>query len=139
MILPFKITLEELSKSGKNFKWPKYFCDCCQRNMWGHGFVARYFETNPDPVFLKRYRCPDCKALVVVRPEEYWSRIRSSILVIYLSLKSRLSLGRWPELFPRQRGNHWLKKFVRFATMETEPNLSSFLDRCHLKMIRFLP
>jgi hypothetical protein len=139
MILPYKITLDELSKIDKNYKWPKHYCECCHRNMWGHGCVPRYFSEIPTPVFLKRYRCPGCRALVVVRPEGYWSRIRSSILCIYLALKAKLSTSQWPSLFSRQRGNYWLKKFVRFAMMETELNLSAFLDRCHLKQVRFLP
>jgi hypothetical protein len=139
MILRYKITLKELSKSGKEFNWPKHFCECCQRNMWGHGYVTRYFTEIANSVFIKRYRCPDCKDLVIVRPEEYWSGIRSSILAIYLALKSRLSSGRWPFFFPRQRGNHWLNRFIVFARMELKVNLPEFLDRCHSKQIRFLP
>jgi len=139
MILTYKITLEELSRSGKEYNWPKHFCEGCHRNMWGHGYVARYFEEQMGSLYLKRYRCPGCKALVVVRPEGYWSKIRSSILAIYRALNTRLSTGRWSSLFPRQRGNHWLKKLSSYAVMEVESNLSLFLDRCHLKLIRFLP
>lgn len=138
MILPYKITLNEISKSGKNFKWPKHYCECCQRNMWGHGYVGRYFEETSGSVFLKRYRCPGCKALVVARPDGYWSRTRSSILSIYQALKSKLCSGQWPSLLPRQRGNHWLKRFVKLAVMESALNLSAFLERCHLKRVRFL-
>ena len=139
MILPYKITLEELSKNGKNYKWPKHHCEHCKRNMWGHGYVTRYFEAIVGTVFLKRYRCPGCLALVIVRPEGYWPRTRSSILSIYQALHCRLSLGHWPSLFPRQRGNHWLKKFVRFAMMESKGDLPSFLELCYLKQVRFFP
>lgn len=139
MILPYKITLEELSKIEKNYNWPKHPCESCHRNMWGHGYVARYFTAILNSVYLKRYRCPGCSAVVVVRPEGYWSRIRSSVFTIYQALQSKLSLGQWPSLVPRQRGGHWLNRFVRFARMETEFSLVSFLDHCYRKRIRFFP
>ncbi len=139
MILPYKITLEKLSKIEKNYKWPKHFCEKCRRNMWGHGYVARYFTAILNSVFLKRYRCPGCRVVVVFRPEGHWPRIRSSISIIYGALQSKLSRGHWPSWVPRQRGGHWLNRFVRFARMETKTSLGSFLDHCYLKEIRFFP
>jgi hypothetical protein len=139
MILPYKITLEELSKAGKDFKWPNHHCGACQRNMWGHGYVARYFTAILNVVYLKRYRCPGCGVVMTIRPEGYWPHIRSSIFAAYEALKSKLRHGRWPPLFPRQRGWHWLKRMVLFAQMEAVKNLTSFLDYCYLKQIRFLP
>jgi hypothetical protein len=139
MILLHKITIEDLSKVGKNYKWPINRCDDCRRNMWGHGYVSRYFTASVVEVYLKRYRCPGCRSVVTVRPEGHWPRIRSSILVIYEALKSKLSIGRWPALFPRQRGGHWLNRFVRFVAMEAPASILLFLDHCHQKEIRFLP
>jgi hypothetical protein len=138
MILSYKITLDELSISGKKYNWPKHYCASCKRNMWGHGYVSRYFEERAGFLLLKRYRCPDCKTLVTVRPEGYWPRIRSSILSVYRALNSRLRSGQWPSLLSRQRGNHWLKKFTRFALMESQADLSFFLDHCHHKELQFL-
>jgi len=139
MILSIKITLRELSKTGKTYKWDKCFCEDCQRNMWGHGYVGRYLEVEPNVFFFKRYRCPCCSSVVTVRPEGYWPRIRSSILVIYQTLKSKLRLGSWPKAFPRQRGQHWLNGFVSLARMEMKENLSSFLDHCQSKELPFFP
>ena len=139
MILSIKITIEELSKIGKEHKWPKNFCEGCNRNMWGHGYVSRYFATVVRSVYLKRYRCPGCGVVVVVRPEGYWSKIRNPIVTIYQTLRSKLNFGKWPEFTSRQRGGHWLNRFVSFARMELQSNLTEFLDYCYLKQIRFLP
>lgn len=136
MILSAKITIEELSKEGKNHKWEKQRCERCQRNMWGHGFVPRYFAEITRAVYLKRYRCPCCSSVVTTRPETHWKRIQSSILTIYSALKTRL-LGDWPPGFPRQRGLHWLRRFVTFAKMETQQSLPSFLEHCFAKQIHF--
>lgn len=136
MILFIKITIEELSKKGKTYKWEGHRCDKCQRNMWGHGFVARYFAEASDEIYLKRYRCPGCSTVVTTRPETHWRGIRSAILTIYEVLRSRLT-GFWPPGFPRQRGLHWLKRFVDLAKMENQDNLPSFLILCFAKQIRF--
>ena len=136
MIFFTKITIEELSKNGKDHKWGKYFCDKCQRNMWGHGFVMRYFAEASGEIYLKRYRCPDCSTVVTTRPETHWKSIRSSIQAIYEALKSKLA-GFWPLGFPRHRGQHWLKSFVNLAKMENQENLPSFLSYCFQKQIRF--
>jgi len=138
MILFVKITIEELSKNGKNHKWEKCFCDKCHRNMWGHGFVMRYFSETCAEIYLKRYRCPKCSTVVTARPEGYWQRIRSSVQSIYEALKSKLS-GFWQAGFPRQRGLHWLKSFIELAKMENQVNLPSFLAHCFVKQIRFFP
>lgn len=136
MILFLKITIEELSKNGKNHKWGKCFCDKCHRNMWGHGFVMRYFSESDDEIYLKRYRCPGCSTVVTVRPENYWQRIRSSIQTIYEALKAKLA-GFWPPRFPRQRGLHWLRRFVDLAKMENQASLPLFLSHCFRKQLRF--
>jgi hypothetical protein len=139
MILSYKITLGELSKFGKDYKWEQHFCEACARPMWGHGYVSRYFAVLLNSVFLKRYRCPQCKMVVTVRPSGYWPFVRSEIPNIYETLKCRLCTGRWPDQFPRQRGGHWLLKLVRFSQMELQSNLIAFLEHCFRKQIQFLP
>jgi hypothetical protein len=136
MILSTKITIEELSRNGKNHKWEKHFCEICHRNMWGHGFVTRYFAEVDAAVYLKRYRCPGCSTVVTTRPETYWVRVRSSIRTIYVTLKTKLT-GSWPVGFPRQRGLHWLGRFVNLAKMENKESLPLFLEHCFQKQICF--
>ncbi len=137
MIFQSKITVEELSRNGKNHKWDKCECTKCNCKMWGHGFVGRYFSTFPEVIFLKRYRCPVCSTVVTARPEGYWPFIRSSILVIHSTLNTRISIGFWPTGFPRQRGGHWLKRFVENAKMSCQVNLLNFLQICFEKQLRF--
>jgi hypothetical protein len=133
-----KITVEELSKQGRQYKWDPYNCDGCQRNMWGHGFVERYFSCCSGALHLKRYRCPGCRRVVTTRPEGYWAKIRSSIAAIYSALKARL-VGAWPSDCSRQRGGHWLRRFVVHAKMEGQADLAEFLEFNFLKRLRFFP
>ena len=137
MILSTKITIEELSKNSRHFKWDKYFCDKCHRYMWGHGYCLRYFSDILESVYLKRYRCPGCRKVVTIRPEGYWKYLRSSIRAIYEALRVRLT-GFWPLGFPRQRGGHWLLRFGRLAQMENQECLPTFLEHCFSKQIHFL-
>jgi hypothetical protein len=139
MILYTKITLQQLSKEGKNHKWGTYPCTKCDRNMWGHGYVARYFTEVSNAVYLKKYRCPNCRVVVIVKPEGFWPHIRSAISTVYKMLRSRISKGTWPAEFPRQRGGHWLKRFAINAKMSCEINLLTFLDRCFVKELHFFP
>ncbi len=37
---------------------------------------------------------------------------------MFEALLSRLAQWRWPQLVPRQRGGHWLRKFVAKALMD---------------------
>ncbi len=139
MILSNKITVEELSKAGKNHNWERHFCDKCSCFMWGHGFVTRYFQSIAGYVYLKRYRCPKCTSVATTRPVGYWPMIRSSIRSIYNTLLIRISTGVWPSAFPRQRGGHWLKRFVNHAKMSGETNLETFLNFSFQKSLRFFP
>ncbi len=136
MILFTKITLKTLSTEGKNHKWPPCRCEKCDRNMWGHGFVHRYFEGFTQ-IFMKRYRCPECKTVVTIRPEGFRHYVRGPIKTIYHSLRTRIASGSWPPETPRQRGGHWLCRFVVHAKMLCETDLLSFLDRCFEKQVSF--
>ncbi|MBI4405001.1 MAG: hypothetical protein HY537_12625 [Deltaproteobacteria bacterium] len=96
----------------------------------------RYFAEASDAIYVKRYRCPDCSTVVTTRPETHWKGIRSAILTMYEVLRSKLT-GFWPPGFPRQRGLHWLLRFIDLAKMEQQDNLLSFLSFCFAKQIRF--
>jgi hypothetical protein len=105
--------------------------------MWGHGYVARYFLNFVKQIFLKRYRCPCCKAVVTVRPEDYLPYVRTPSAAIHKTLQIKISTGFWPTDCTRQRGGHWLRQFVAHAKMSCETNLLKFLDHCFLKNINF--
>lgn len=113
MILIYRIDLEELQASGKDFPWKKpNSCPSCGGvRFWGHGFVLRYFHKYTAGMWLKRYRCPDCRAVHTVRPEEYspgfqypWKEIQSSLEQKLRGLKYRKDLS-------RQCQQYWMKAF----------------------------
>jgi hypothetical protein len=139
MILLRKICFKELSELGRNFNWGKHDCENCQRSMWGHGFVGRYFSEFHSVLFLKRYRCPGCRRVVTVRPEGYWPHLRSSVRSIYLTLLARLTKGSWGPGTARQRAGHWLRRFVQKVRMDwgDASDLKAALEFCHQKGVSF--
>jgi hypothetical protein len=139
MILLRKICLRELSEQGKHFNWDGYDCENCQRSMWGHGFVSRYFAEITPVVFLKRFRCPGCHAVATVRPAGYMPRLRSSIASIYSSLLGRITTGAWGGRDSRQRCGHWLRRFVVRVRMDwgDASDLKAALEFCNQKQLSF--
>ena len=139
MILYSKICFKELSEQDRNFNWGTHDCEKCQRRMWGHGFVSRYFAELASAVLLKRYRCPGCRSVVTTRPEGYLARVRSSVASIYTSLALRLSTGSWGASESRQRCGHWLGKFVTMVRMDfgDASDLQAVLEICYLKQLPF--
>lgn len=135
MILFVKITPLLLLEAGKNHKWENCYCEKCKRNMWGHGFVSRYFSEHSEAVFLKRYRCPECSVVVTTRPESYWKFIRSSISSVLQALLFKISNHKWPWNITRQRGGQWLKRFSKLARMENKGDLRSFVQECIHKQL----
>lgn len=127
-----QINMDQLSKEGKSFKWKKEICQKCDRNMWGHGFTTRYFQSYSDPLYLKRYRCNGCKTVVTMRPAGFWSFLRTDFFNIFATLLYRLTHAAdppvWPEGFPRQRGGYWLRTFYKFFKMNGMSSYSSPLE-----------
>jgi len=83
--------------------------------LWGHGFVLAYFDDIAGGVYLRRYRCPECRCVVRLRPMGYFVRIQASIETIRESLGQRLRKGRWPSGSSGSRRRHWLKALIRNA------------------------
>lgn len=96
---------------GRQYPWEKpKQCPQCQGNrLWGHGYVAAYFdEAGSQSVLLKRYRCPECGVVIRLRPVGYWKRIQATIATVRQCLIDRLEKGRWPPGCNCARGRHWL-------------------------------
>jgi hypothetical protein len=121
MIIHRMINLEQLSKEGKSYKWENENCNKCSHIMWGHGFTSRYFQSFSDPLYMKRYRCPNCKAIVTTRPLGYWQLVRTEAEKVFDTLHYRLTHYVFPPVWPigisRQRGGYWLRKFSHFFKM----------------------
>jgi hypothetical protein len=75
--------------------------------------VEAFFDGFGQALFLRRYRCPDCKVILRLRPKEYFPRFQASILTILSGLSYRLQFHHWPSFLSRQRGGHWLRALWR--------------------------
>lgn len=139
MIVAIAATIHEIAELGESFKWPDGHCEKCSRKMWGHGFVGRYFDGVAGLVRIKRLICPGCGVVVTFRPQQFYSRFRSSIVEIYEALTARLKTGFWPEGkgFKRQRGWYWLKKLMSTVLMNSHPEPSQFLNDRFAKEVQF--
>lgn len=138
MTLFVTIIFSKLSEEGKSYNWGFHFCDQCERNMWGHGYVQRIFSSY-NRLWLKRYRCPECGIVVTTRPTGYWNYFQSSIEEIYEALIFRFKNHFWSNSDLRQRYGHWLRSFNGFHKMNgLGQELISFLNTCYLKQLPFL-
>lgn len=115
MIIPVSVILNEIFQQGRKFNWKKPAkCPRCHSvRVWGHGFVAAFFDGFVESLWLRRYRCPDCKCIVRMKPEGFFRRFRAPIVTIRTCLGDRLSRGRWPRLLSNSRRRHWLSALKR--------------------------
>jgi hypothetical protein len=115
MIIFVAVKLKQIFKKQCNYPWPRPdLCPRCKASgVWGHGFVAAYFDALPGCVMLRRYRCPQCHCVIRMRPAGYFRRFQASIKAIYESLSLRLSKGGYLPGLSRSRQRHWLKALIR--------------------------
>jgi DNA-directed RNA polymerase subunit RPC12/RpoP len=114
LILFVEACVKKIFHLGENFPWPRLKqCPRCGGRLWGHGFVAAYFDGFDEPIRLRRYRCPDCRMVIRTRPKDYWPRFQASIASIRKSLSDRLTRLRWRPDLPRSRQRHWLTGLIR--------------------------
>ncbi len=113
LILPFKVDVKRLVEEGKDFCWPRpEQCPRCKGGrLWGHGYVQRYFEGLFEAVWIKRYRCPDCRAVHTLRPLEFYRGFHYSVLTILVSVLNKVVEGRWLKCLSRQVQQYWYKGF----------------------------
>ena len=113
MILLVEACVKKIFQLGRQYPWPRpERCFLCGGRIWGHGFTPGYFDGFDSAVLLRRYRCPDCRALYKLRPKGYWSRFQASIATIRQSLAQRLTRLRWRADLPRSRQQHWLRGLI---------------------------
>lgn len=115
MILFIPIILKELSIKGRGFPWPRMErCPRCGADtLWGHGYVMALFDGFDRPLLLKRYRCPNCRCVMRVRPLGYLARFQSPIVVIRKSMATKEEKGRWLSGLSRTRQGHWWRALKR--------------------------
>lgn len=115
MVFFFPVILNDLFKSGRDYQWPKpnscTRCSSCR--LWGHGYVTAYFDGFNLPLFLKRYRCPDCGCIICLRPEGYFKRFQASIEKIRSSILSRVQTGKCLSELDHNRQRHWFNSLTK--------------------------
>ena len=111
MIIYIFIDVKEIFKLGKTYPWVKPdSCPVCAGiRLWGHGYVERYFEGFIEKLWLKRYRCPECKSVHIMRPELFWPRFHYRVPTILSSLRNKVKFNRWLPDISRQNQQYWFK------------------------------
>lgn len=115
LIHSIELCVKTLVRKGKAFHWPRPSrCDRCGGlRLWGHGYVPAFFDGIETLVYLKRYRCPDCRAVYRMKPVGYWPRFWVPMARIKQCLFHRLRTGRWPPGGSPPRQRHWLRGLRR--------------------------
>jgi hypothetical protein len=115
MIIFVLVSIKEIVEHGRDFPWPRpSVCPRCEgHRIWCHGFVTVFFDGFDAQVFLRRYRCPECRCVMRLRPSDYFKRIQAPIETIRSSIAFRLVNGRWPPGGSRSRQGHWLRSLSR--------------------------
>ena len=109
LILHFAVDVKRLVEEGKDFCWlrPNRCPRCEGQRLWGHGYVWRYFEGFVHGLWMKRYRCPDYRAVHTCRPQEFYRGFHYSRLSILLVFPNRIIYGRLVRCLSRQVQQYW--------------------------------
>jgi hypothetical protein len=115
MVIFFSVILKDLLSQGRDYPWPKPLgCPRCEGfRLWGHGFVLAYFDGYDQPFCLKRYRCPDCRCVLRLRPEGYFKRFQASVEMIRASIADKSAKNRWLPGISRSRQCHWFRSLCK--------------------------
>jgi hypothetical protein len=81
--------------------------------VWGHGFVLTCFDGFQEALWLRRYRCPVCSAVITMRPSGYFRGFQAPARTIRSSIAHKYYKGRWLPGISRTRQQHWLKALRR--------------------------
>lgn len=128
MIIQCNVSIKDILLQGKKFTWekPESCPECDDSVLWGHGFVLCYFTCLNDGIYLKRFRCPVCGAVIKLKPYGYFNKFRTSIHTIKKSLINRVKKRRFLPDIGRNTQYYWLNNLKRnvFACLGTK-----FIDR----------
>ncbi len=115
MIIHVFAKLNEIFEMGMDYPWQKPGtcpnCNCFK--IWGHGFVLAFFDGFNDALLIRRYRYPDCRCVLRLRPRGFFSRFQAPVETIRSSISNRLHNGKWLPHISRTRQNHWYRALKR--------------------------
>ena len=123
MIIYFVINVNTLIELGKQYPWPrlKRCLICGGIRVWGHGYVSRFFDGTDEALWLKRYRCPDCKKVYTIRPKSHYRNFWASRSTILKSIFNKLIHNSWITGVNRQRQQYWSRGFKLQAMRHETP------------------
>jgi hypothetical protein len=139
LILFMDLCVKTLVGLGRNYRWqrPERCPRCAGVRVWGHGFVVAYFDTaGAQCVFLKRYRCPECRVVIRVRPLGYWKRIQASVEAVRQCVIERIGTGRWPPGSNPARQRHWLRALKRQVVAHLGMSFAQRLEEGFEELLR---
>ena len=115
MISFVDVSLKAIFFQGRDFLWqrPAKCLRCANWIVWSHGYVQRNFEGFSVPLWLRRYRCPECGCIIQMSPSSHFSRFQSSRNAIRSALVQRISDEKWPPGQVSGRMRHWLRNLRR--------------------------
>jgi hypothetical protein len=120
VVLHVAVDVKRLLELGKDYPWPRptRCLSCSSGRVWGHGYVHRYFEEFVEPLWVKRFRCPECSAVYTLRPDLFFRGFRYSLVTIALSLVKKITEGRFLSCLCRQIQQYWYKGFIFQSSRE---------------------
>lgn len=139
LILFVEVCVKRLMELGRQYRWERpERCPKCQGvRVWGHGYVEAYFdEAGSHSVFLKRYRCPECGAVIRLRPSGYWRRIQATVAAVRQCVTERIATGRWPPNSNPPRQRHWLRGLKRQVRTRLGMSYAGRIAEGFLELVR---
>ncbi len=115
LIIYFSVDFKSLQRYGKQYRWPRpRRCPRCgSRRLWGHGYVDRFFDGQPEALPIKRWRCPECGGVHTMRPGKHWRGFWALWPLIVRSLAAKEAGLKWLTMVSRQRQQYWWRGYLR--------------------------
>lgn len=131
MIIYKSLNVKQILLQGKKFSWPiPDKCPKCKgQRLWGHGYVRRYFDGIKEFLWIKRYRCPDCKSVHTLRPEDFWRRFQVSREKIVQCLKEKIMKNKWQNKYSRQQQQYWFRGLKKQLFCDGQLDYGEWLHR----------